>query len=120
MARGQVQGGSLQVREAHKSINPEGCLQRFRGNRESIPTAINIWIIGLGRAVCPQPASFNIYTPKRAARRRRETPPYLILNFPIQTRRALQSVGPSCGERDNPVRPLPVIFFGDDSLEVEW
>jgi len=42
------------------------------------------------------------------------------LNFPKQTRLALQSVGPSCGERDNPVRPLPVIFFEDDSLEVEW
>jgi len=41
------------------------------------------------------------------------------LNFPKQTRRALRSVGPSCGERDNPVRPLPAIFFGDDSLEVE-
>ena len=46
MARGQVQGGALQVREAHKSINPEGYPQRFRGDRESIPTAINIWIIG--------------------------------------------------------------------------
>ena len=44
----------------------------------------------------------------------------LGLNFPKQTRLALQSVGPSCGERDNPVRPLPVIFFEDDSLEVEW
>jgi hypothetical protein len=41
MARGQVLGGALQVREVHKSINPEGCLQRFRGNRESIPTAMN-------------------------------------------------------------------------------
>ena len=41
MAQGQVQGGALQVREAHKSINPEGCPQRFRGDRESIPTAIN-------------------------------------------------------------------------------
>ena len=95
MAQGQVQGGA-------------------------IPTAINLWILGLGRAVCPQPASFNIYTPKRAARRRRDTPPYLIFNFSKQTRRALRSVGPSCGERDTPVRPLPVIFFGDDSLEVEW
>ena len=46
MAQGQVQGGALQVREAHKSINPEGYPQRFRGDRESIPTAINIWIIG--------------------------------------------------------------------------
>ena len=42
MARGQVLGGALQVREVHKSINPEGCLQRFRGNRESIPTVINL------------------------------------------------------------------------------
>ena len=112
--------GALQVREAHNSINPEGCQQRFRGDRESIPTAINIWIIGLGRAVYPQPASSNIYTPKRSARRRRDTPPYLIFNFPKQTRRALRSVGPSCGERGNPMRPLPVIFCGDDSLEVEW
>ena len=62
MARGQVQGGALQVREAHKSINPEGYPQRFRGDRESIPTAINFWIIGLGSAVCRQPASFNICT----------------------------------------------------------
>ena len=52
--------------------------------------------------------------------RRGDTPPYLIFNFPKQTQLALQSVGPSCGEWDNPVRPLPAIFFGDDSLEVEW
>ena len=77
-------------------------------------------LLGLGKAVCPQPASFNIYTPKRSARRRRDAPPYLIFNLPKRTRRALRSVGPSCGERDTPVRPLPVIFFGDDSLEVEW
>ena len=36
-----------------------------------------------------------------------------------QTRRALRSVDPSCDERDSPVRPLPVVFFADDSLEVE-
>jgi len=42
------------------------------------------------------------------------------LIFPKQTRRALQSAGPSCGERDNRVQPFPTIFFGDDSLEVEW
>ena len=53
------------------------------------------------------------------SRRRRDTPPYLIFNFPKQTRRALRSVGPNCGERDNPVQPLPVIFFADDPLEVE-
>ena len=29
MAQGQVQGGALQVREAHKSINLEGFPQRF-------------------------------------------------------------------------------------------
>ena len=120
MARGQVLGGALQVREAHESTNPEGFPQRFWGDRESIPTAMNFWIIGLGRAVCRQPASFNIYTPKRAARRRRDTPPYLIFNFPKQTQRALQSAGPNCGGRDNPVRPLLAIFFGDDCLEVEW
>jgi hypothetical protein len=38
MAQGQVQGGALQVREAHKSINPEGFPQRFWSDRESIPT----------------------------------------------------------------------------------
>ena len=74
-------------------------------------------LFGLGRAVCPQPASFNIYTTKRSARRRRGTPPYLIFIFPKQTQRALRSVGPGCGERDNPVRPLPVIFFGDACRE---
>ena len=42
------------------------------------------------------------------------------LSLAKQTQRALQSVGPGCGERDNPVRPLPGIFFEDDSLEVEW
>ena len=42
------------------------------------------------------------------------------LNLAKQTQRAFQSVDLSCGEWDNPVRPLPVIFFGDDSLEVEW
>ena len=77
-------------------------------------------LLGLGRAVCPQPASFNIITPKRSARRSRDTPPYLIFNLAKQTQRALRSVGPGCGERDNLVRPLPIIFFGDDSLEVEW
>jgi len=41
MAQGQVRGGALRVREAHKSINPEGRPQRFRGDRESIPTTIN-------------------------------------------------------------------------------
>jgi len=44
---------------------------------------------------------------------------WMGLNFPKQTRLVLQSVGPSCGERDNPVRPLPAIFFADDLLEVE-
>ena len=39
MAQGQVLGGALQVREAHKSTNPEGFPQRFWGDRESIPTA---------------------------------------------------------------------------------
>ena len=95
MAQGQVQGGAN-------------------------PTAINIWIIGLGRAVCPQPASFNIYTQKRLARRRRDTPPYLIFNLPKQTRRAFQPVDLNCGERDSQAQPLLEVFFGDDSLEVEW
>ena len=44
---------------------------------------------------------------------------WMGLNFPKQTRLVLQSVGPGCGERDNPVRPLPAIFFADDLLEVE-
>ena len=44
---------------------------------------------------------------------------WMGLNFPKQTQRPLQSAGPNCGERDNPVRPLPTIFFGDDSQEVE-
>jgi len=30
-------GGPLRVREAHKSINPEGWWQRFRGDGEPIP-----------------------------------------------------------------------------------
>ena len=38
---------------------------------------------------------------------------------PKQTRRALRSVGLSCGERDSQGRLLPVVFFADDSLEVE-
>ena len=42
------------------------------------------------------------------------------LNLAKQTRRALQSVDLSCGELDNPVLPLPTIFFADDSLKVEW
>ena len=37
-----------------------------------------------------------------------------------QTPQALRSVDLSCGERDSPVRPLPVVFFADDSREVEW
>ena len=74
---------------------------------------------GLGRAVCPQPTSFNIYTPKRSTRRRRDTPPYLIFNFPKQTQPAFEFVNRGCDERDNPAQPLPVIFFGDDFLEVE-
>ena len=42
---------------------------------------------------------------------------WMGLNLAKQTQRALRSVGPSCGERDNPVRPLLVIFFADDCRE---
>ena len=101
-----------------------GCIfsrKVFQGRQRINPDhKCKFQLLALGRAACPQPASFNIITPKRSARRRRDTPPYLIFNLAKQTQRALRSVGPSCGERDNPVRPLPVIFFGDDSLEVEW
>ena len=59
MAQGQVQGGALQVREAHKSINLEGCPQRFRGDRESIPTtnANSSYEALVGRAVPSPPHS---------------------------------------------------------------
>ena len=45
---------------------------------------------------------------------------WAVRSFAKQTRRALQSVGPSCGEQGNRGRLLPVISFADDFLEVEW
>ena len=56
MARGQVLGGALQVREAHKSTNPEGLPQRFWGDRESIPTTnANSSYEALVRRAVPSP-----------------------------------------------------------------
>ena len=43
-----------------------------------------------------------------------------VRSFAKQTRRALRSVGPSCDAQGNRGRLLPVIFFADDFLEVEW
>ena len=63
MAQGQVQGGALQAREAHKSINPEGC-QGINSDHKC-----KFKILGLGRAACPHHALFNIYSPKRSTRR---------------------------------------------------
>ena len=92
----------------------------FQGRQGSNPDhKCKFQLLGLGRAACPQPASFNIITPKRSARRRRDTPPYLIFNLAKQTQRALQSVGPNCGERDSQGRLLPAIFFVDDCRKAE-
>ena len=133
MAQGQAQGGAIPTSINIWIIGPippcptvlrtkrfAMALRRVGGQGINPDHKCKFQLLGLGKAVCPQPASFNVYTPKRSARRRRDAPPYLIFNLPKRTRRALRSVGPSCGERDTPVRPLPVIFFGDDSLEVEW
>ncbi|MFN9941769.1 MAG: hypothetical protein ACK56I_20060, partial [bacterium] len=60
-----------------KGINPGPNLIPGRGGARPYRRS-KLKITTLGRAGCPQPASFNIQKPERPARRRRDTPPYLF------------------------------------------